>query len=417
MKTKLKKCYYNIYLTSFIIFFFALIQHISSQATEIDLDQKLTLNKEIIYGKLNNNFTYYIKKNVKPKKKATIHLILKAGSLMEDDDQLGLAHLIEHMVFNGTKSYPKNKIDDYLNSIGLQIGSDYNATTGFEKTTYKMEIPTDDISKIEKGLHILSEMVGYATLDDSSFEKEREIVEEEWRSDLGKSKRLYEGYKEYFYKDSKFKDRQPIGDIEIIRNFSYETARRFYDDWYRPDLMGIIVVGDFDPNHVKKIVEKYFSELENKNNRPMPSTLLPKYNDTIFLNQSDEEQTNISFTIQNKNKKLVLDTVRNIREKLIYDLIIKIVNDRFDALYEKEKMDYVAFVDAFSITSKTDTFLIGGFIKENRIKESLKSILIEFMHENEKNLYSEMFTKHNLFLTQGPTGNNRNYIFTRKNEN
>jgi zinc protease len=152
------------------IFFFTLIQCIYSQATEIDLDQKLTLNKEIIYGKLDNNFTYYIKKNAKPKKKATIHLILKAGSLMEDDDQLGLAHLIEHMVFNGTKNYTKNEIDDYLNSIGLQIGSDYNATTGFEKTTYKMEIPTDDISKLENGLHILSEMVGYATLDDSSFE-------------------------------------------------------------------------------------------------------------------------------------------------------------------------------------------------------------------------------------------------------
>jgi len=361
-----------------IIFFFTLIQCIYSQATEIDLDQKLTLNKEIIYGKLDNNFTYYIKKNVKPKKKATIHLILKAGSLMEDDNQLGLAHLIEHMVFNGTKSYTKNEIDDYLNSIGLQIGSDYNATTGFEKTTYKMEIPTDDISKLEKGLHILSEMVGYATLDDSSFEKERKIVEEEWRSDLGKSKRLYEEYKEYFFKDSKFKDRQPIGDIEIIKNFSYDTARRFYDDWYRPDLMGIIVVGDFDPSHVKKIVEKYFSELENKNNRPMPNTLLPKYNDTIFLNQSDEEQTNILFTIRNKNKKLVLDTVRNIREKLIYDLIITIVNARFDALHDKGKMDYdFALLYKSYITSKTDTLSIYAYLKENKIKEGLKSILIE----------------------------------------
>ena len=378
MKTKFKKSYYNIYLTSFIIFFFTLIHCISSQATEIDLDEKLTLNKEIIYGKLDNNFTYYIKQNVKPKKKATIHLILKAGSLMEDDDQLGLAHLIEHMVFNGTKSYPKNEIDDYLNSIGLQIGSDYNASTGFEKTTYKMEIPTDDISKLEKGLHILSEMVGYATLDDSSFEKERKIVEEEWRSDLGKSKRLSEEYKEYLFKDSKFKDRLPIGDIEIIKNFSYDTARRFYDDWYRPDLMGIIVVGDFDPSYVKKIVEKYFSKLENKSNRPLPNTLLPKYNDTIFLNQSDEEQTNIEFTIHNKDKKLVLDTVRNIREKLIYDLIITIVNARFDALHDKGKMDYdFALLYKSYITSKTDTLSIYAYLKENKIKEGLKSILIE----------------------------------------
>jgi zinc protease len=389
-------------LIELLVVIFIFFQCISTNATEINLDQKIPLDKEITYGKLDNGLTYYIKKNTSPKKKGTIHLIVKAGSLMEDDDQLGLAHLIEHMVFNGTKSYPKNEIDEYLNSIGLQIGSDYNATTGFEKTTYKMEIPTDDISKLEKGLHILSEMVGYATLDDSSFEKERKIVEEEWRSDLGKSKRLYEGYKEYFYKDSKFKDRQPIGDIEIIKNFSYDTARRFYDDWYRPDLMGIIVVGDFDPSHVKKIVEKYFSELENKNNRPMPNTLLPKYNDTIFLNQSDEEQTNILFTIRNKNKKLVLDTVRNIREKLIYDLIIQIVNDRFDALNDKGKMDYnFALVNRFPITSKTDILMPGGLIKENRIKEGVKSILTELerIRQNgfiEKEL--ELFKKKTCFL-------------------
>ena len=167
-----------------------------------------------------------------------------------------------------------------------------------------MEIPTDDIFKIEKGIHILSEMVGYASLNDTSFEKERKIVEEEWRADLGKGKRLYEEYQKYLYKDSKFVERQPIGDMEIIRNFSYDTAKRFYYDWYRPDLMGIIAVGDFDPSYVKKIIDKYFSKLENKNNRPLPSALLPKYDETIFLNQSDEEQTNILFTIRSKNKKM-----------------------------------------------------------------------------------------------------------------
>ena len=350
----------------------------TSQTNELDLNSKLQLNKEIIYGKLDNNFTYYIKQNLKPKKKASIHLILKAGSLMEDDDQLGLAHLIEHMVFNGTKNYPKNKIDEYLNSIGLQIGSDYNASTGYETTTYKMEIPTENISNIEKGINILSEMVGHASLTDASFDKEREIVEEEWRSDLGKSKRLYNEFQEYLYKNSKFAERQPIGDMEIIRSFSYETAKRFYYDWYRPNLMGIIAVGDFDPNYVKKIIEKNFSKLENKSNRSLPNTLLPKYNETIFLNQSDKEQTNILFTIRNKNKKLKLDTIRNARTNAVYTLIMDIVNDRFDGLNDKEKINYdIAILNKFSLTSKTDVFLIGGLIKENKIKEGLKSILTE----------------------------------------
>ena len=236
---------------------------------------------------------------------------------MEDDDQLGLAHLIEHMVFNGTKSYPKNEMDKYLNSIGLQIGSDYNASTGFETTTYKMELPTDNDLYLEKGIHILSEMVGHANLTDASFDKERKIVEEEWRSGLGKKQRLYDEFQNYLFKNSKFALRKPIGDMKIIKNFPYETAKKFYNDWYRPNLMGIIVVGDINPDNVKKIIEKNFSKLKNKSNRISPDSLLPKYSDTIFLNQFDEEQQNILFTIRNKNKKLKLNTTRNARTNAI----------------------------------------------------------------------------------------------------
>tara|TARA_B100000767_G_scaffold137173_1_gene129854 strand:- start:205 stop:2997 length:2793 start_codon:yes stop_codon:yes gene_type:complete len=358
-----------------IFLFFIFFQSLNA---EVSLDDKLLLNKEIIYGKLDNNLTYYIKKNSNPKKKASISLILKAGSLMEDDDQLGIAHLIEHMVFNGTKNYPKNEIDKYLSSIGLQIGSDYNASTGFETTSYRMEIPTDDISKIEKGIHILSEMLGSASLEDSAFEKERKIVEEEWRSGLGKSKRLFKDYKKYLYKNSKFIEREPIGDMEIIRNFSYDVAKRFYNDWYRPDLMGIIAVGDFDPVYIESIIAKYFNRLENKSNRPSPDTLLPKYNDSLFLNQFDKEQTNILFTIRNKSKKLPKDTLKNARTDIIHNLIIAIVNSRFVELNDKGSLDFdLALLDKFSLTSKSNAFLIAGLLKEDKINKGLESILAE----------------------------------------
>ena len=364
-------------MKKFLIIFLYFIFFQSLNA-EVSLDDKLLLDKEIIYGKLDNNFTYYIKRNSNPKKKASIRLILKAGSLMEDNDQLGIAHLIEHMVFNGTKSYPKNKIDEYLSSIGLQIGSDYNASTGFETTSYRMEIPTDDISKIEKGIHILSEMVGSASLEDSSFEKERKIVEEEWRSRLGKSKRLFKDFKKYLYKNSKFIEREPIGDMEIIRNFSYDVAKRFYNDWYRPDLMGIIAVGDFDPVYIESIIAKYFNRLENKSNRLSPNTLLPKYNDSLFLNQSDKEQTNILFTIRNKNQKLAKDTIKNARTDIIHNLIIAIVNNRFAELNDKGNVNFdFALVNKFSLTSKSNAFLIAAYLKEDKISEGLISILTE----------------------------------------
>ena len=376
----------------FIIFFFFFN---ISKADKLGLNSNLKLNNEIIYGKLDNGFTYYIKRNLKPKNKASIHLILKAGSLMEDDNQLGLAHLIEHMVFNGTKSYPKNEMDKYLNSIGLQIGSDYNASTGFETTTYKMELPTENYLYLEKGIHILSEMVGHANLTDASFEKERKIVEEEWRSGLGKNQRLYDELQNYLFQNSKFALRQPIGDMEIIKNFPYETAKKFYNDWYRPNLMGIIVVGDINSDYVKKVIEKNFSKLKNKSNRISPDSLLPKYNDSIFLNQFDEEQQNILFTIRNKNKKLKLNTVRNARTSAIHNLIIAIVNDRLDGLNDKKIMSYdIALINKTSLTSKTDAFFVGGLIKENNIKSGVESILLELERIKQNGFISEELELH-----------------------
>lgn len=376
----------------FIIFFFFFN---ISKADKLGLNINLKLNNEIIYGKLDNGFTYYIKRNLKPKNKASIHLILKAGSLMEDDNQLGLAHLIEHMVFNGTKSYPKNEMDKYLNSIGLQIGSDYNASTGFETTTYKIELPTENYSYLEKGIHILSEMVGHANLTDASFEKERKIVEEEWRSGLGKNQRLYDELQNYLFQNSKFALRQPIGDMEIIKNFPYETAKKFYNDWYRPNLMGIIVVGDINSDYVKKVIEKNFSKLKNKSNRISPDSLLPKYNDSIFLNQFDEEQQNILFTIRNKNKKLKLNTVRNARTSAIHNLIIAIVNDRLDGLNDKKIMSYdTALINKTSLTSKTDAFFVGGLIKENNIKSGVESILLELERIKQNGFISEELELH-----------------------
>ena len=219
-------------LLGILVFALTLFQIFSLTASEINLDQKIPFDQEIVYGKLDNGLTYYIKKNTTPKKKARIDLIIKAGSLMEDDDQLGLAHLIEHMVFNGTKDYPKNKIDEYFNSIGLSIGADFNAFTGFEKTVYTFSIPTEKTEFIRQGIHILSDISNFANLDDQSFEKERKIVEEEWRGSLGKDKRLFDEIKKVYFLNSKFAKRLPIGDIDIIRNFTYETAIRYYNDWY-----------------------------------------------------------------------------------------------------------------------------------------------------------------------------------------
>ena len=161
-----------------VFFIFFTFVHNFSYASEFPLDPKIK------YGKLENGLTYYIRKNDTPKKKVYLKLVVKAGSLMEEEHQRGLAHLLEHMAFNGSKNFPGNSIDEFLSSLGLNIGSHFNATTGYFKTNYQFEIPTDDINNVEKGIQILSDIAGNLDLKDDQFEKERKIVEEEWRQDL-----------------------------------------------------------------------------------------------------------------------------------------------------------------------------------------------------------------------------------------
>ena len=236
-----------------IIFFVAVIFNVN--AAEIDLKKILPMDPKITYGKLDNGVTYYIKNNQLPKNKAYVELVIKAGSLHENDDQQGLAHLLEHMAFNGTKSFPKNKIDSYLNSLGLSIGADFNASTGFTKTIYKLQVPTNTHEPLDTGVHILSEIASELTLEDQAFERERKIVEEEWRMDLGKFDRILEQQKPYIFKNSKYLTRDPIGKMEVIRNFKYQTAKDYYNQWYRPELMGVFIIGDVDQKKLNKLLK------------------------------------------------------------------------------------------------------------------------------------------------------------------
>ena len=362
-----------------LVFALTLFQIFSLTASEINLDQKIPFDQEIVYGKLNNGLTYYIKKNTTPKKKARIDLIIKTGSLMEDDDQLGLAHLIEHMVFNGTKDYPKNKIDEYFNSIGLSIGADFNAFTGFEKTVYTFSIPTEKTGFIEQGIHILSDISNFANLNDQSFEKERKIVEEEWRGSLGKDKRLFDEIKKVYFLNSKFAKRSPIGDIEIIRNFTYETAIRYYNDWYRPDLMAVVAVGDFDEKYVEELIKKYFSKIKSKNKkRDLPVTIIPNYNKSIYVVQSDPEQEESEIRILTKNKSIKLETLRDARISFIGNFCSNIVQKKLSNILTDNKTPLLsAYIGRFNFTLDNEFHIFAASLKETEIKEGVNFLLTE----------------------------------------
>ena len=196
---------------------------LSVKANEFPLDPNIT------YGKLDNNLTYYIRENQKPKDKAYIKMVIKAGSVMEEEHQQGLAHLLEHMAFNGSKNFPKRSVDEFMSSIGLNIGTHYNASTGFFTTNYEYEIPTNDPKNLETVIKIFADILKNLSLEDDAFERERKIVEEEWRGDIGSDQKYLEALYKVTLKNSLLEKRKPIGKIEVIRNFKYQDVKEFYE--------------------------------------------------------------------------------------------------------------------------------------------------------------------------------------------
>ena len=360
-----------------IIFFVAIIFNVN--ATEIDLTKKLPMDAKITYGKLDNGITYYVKNNQLPKNKAYVELVIKTGSLHENNEQLGLAHLLEHMAFNGSKSFPKNKIDEYLRSIGLSIGADFNATTSYERTVYKFQIPTSDEKYLDTGIHFLSEIGSELTLEDEAFDRERKIVEEEWRKSLGKLDRINELQKPYLFKNSKYLERDPIGTMDVIRDFNYETAKEYYRQHYRPELMGVFVVGDVDQKKTEQIIKKYFTSLKAKTpavERPLGT--VPKYNETIFANITDPEISGLYIQILNREPKLFIETGVNYKDYLIRYLTDTIFQKRLNRiLIEQDSPVISAYVNISELSEQEEMYTISAMLKEGQVKGGLKFLLNE----------------------------------------
>src|SRR5215203_5928866 len=208
------------------------------------LSQQMPVDPEVLVGALPNGLRYYVRPNGRPARQAELRLVVKAGSVLEDDDQRGLAHFVEHMQFEGTRHFPGQGINEFLGSLGLSIGADANASTSFDQTEYTLRVPTDVPGAIDKALTILEDWAGAATFDSAAIERQRAIVLAEWRMHLGAEERTAEKIHRVQLQGSRYADRTPIGSPETIGRASREQLTRFYRDWYRPDLMAVIVVGD-----------------------------------------------------------------------------------------------------------------------------------------------------------------------------
>ena len=298
----------------------------------LDMDALLPMDPSIRKAQLDNGLTYYIRHNTEPANRATLMLVVNAGSLQEDDDQLGVAHFLEHMIFNGTERFPKQALADYFESVGISFGRDVNAYTSYEETVYFLEFPTDDEEIINTAFQVTEDWASRATISQEEVDKERGVIlEEERLRDQNASGRLNTQITPFLLGESRYAERNPIGDLEIIRNVPAETLRRFYRDWYRPDLMAVIVVGDIDADAIETKIIQHFSGLPAPQTpRPRLTYSLPDHGDTRYLIFTDPEMPTTSARIILRQLAGEPGTFAAYRNKLIGYLFNTMLNYRLD---------------------------------------------------------------------------------------
>src|SRR5437870_6497211 len=222
------------------------------------LGQTVPVDPLITVGTLPNGLRYYVRENRQPQARAELRLAVNAGSVLEDEDQRGLAHFVEHMSFNGTLHFPRQDLGSFMQSLGMRFGAHVNAHTSFDETVYHLQIPTDNALVIDRSLLIMEDFAHNVSFDPDEIDKERGVILEEWRLGLGADERIQDVQFPLLLKGSRYAERLPIGKPEIIKNVNHDRLKQFYTDWYRPDLIAVIAVGDFDKSAVEPLIRSHF---------------------------------------------------------------------------------------------------------------------------------------------------------------
>ena len=344
--------------------------------------QQLPQDPSVKIGKLDNGFTYYLRQNAKPENRIEFRLAINAGSILEDDDQQGLAHFTEHMLFNGTKNFEKNELISFLQNMGLEFGGDLNAYTSFDETVYFLPIPTEDKENVDKALTVLSDWAHNATFDNTEIDKERGVVMEEWRLGRGAAQRMREETWPVVLQGSRYAERLPIGKESVLQNFKYDAAKRFYRDWYRPDLMAIIAVGDFDPAEMETKIKSYFGSIENpKQPKERKYYDLPPFKGTRIAVATDDEATGSSIAVGfitpgNDKPENVLNDFRN---GLLNGLYGQMINQRLREKVQSENPPYLFSFSGYgaSLGKYKKEYSIVVNVKDGMFKEGLKAAMVE----------------------------------------
>lgn len=344
-----------------------------------DLNAPINPDPNVKIGKLDNGMTYYIRANKKPENRVEFRLAVNAGSCQENEDQRGLAHFTEHMAFNGIKGYPHNTMIDELQKIGVTFGLGINAYTGFDETVFEITMPTDDPKNIQMGLNILNGWANGLLYDSKEIDAERGVISEEWRGGLGASDRMQKKWWPVLFKGSRYAERMPIGLIEVIQGFKYQTIKDFYHDWYRPDLQAVIVVGDINVDEMEAQIKKQFGKIKPvKNPRVKEEYPIAPNKEPLAVVATDPEAMGNTVLIVRKHPHFVMKTVGDFRTNLMYDLYNMMFDSRLSEMTQNPACPFLGASCGYGeLIGNTDMYGCQISSKEGRIIESIEALMRE----------------------------------------
>ena len=345
-----------------------------------DLTKPIPVDPDVKIGKLDNGIVYYIRKNAKPEDRVELRLAVNAGSILENDDQQGLAHFCEHMCFNGTVNFPKQELVNTIEKMGIRFGADLNAYTGFDETVYMLKVPTDQPELVDKGFQILEDWAHNVSLENEEIDKERGVILEERRLGLGADDRMRKKSFPVIFKGSKYAERVPIGTKEVLEGFKYETLKDFYKTWYRPNLMSVVVVGDMDIAAMEQKIKDHFGKLTNPANEKKREIFdLPDNQEPLISIETDPEATSNTLFFFYKHPKQVFKTIGDYKIKFMQEMFTGMINKRLDELGQKPDAPFIMAGTSYGefLARTKDSYLAYGMMKENQIDKGFLVILSE----------------------------------------
>src|SRR5436190_12626283 len=345
------------------------------------LSQQMPVDPEVLVGALPNGLRFYVRPNGKPAREAELRLVVRAGSVLEDDDQRGLAHFVEHMEFQGTRHFPGEGITAFLGALGLSVGADANAATGFDETEYLLRVPTEKPEVLDRALTVLEDWAGSATFDQAAIERQRAIVLAEWRMNLGASERVGDKIRRVQLDQSRYADRPPVGSPDVIEHAQRDQLLRFYRDWYRPDLMAVIVVGDVDREAVRQLIVRHFSSLTNPSpERPRPSFDVPEHPGTRYVVVLDKETTATTVQISDLRPARNQGSVGGYRAILADQLFAALIGARLTELTQSTNppfLDAAAGRELFPAPRTRDQAALQALVANDGIAPGLAALVTE----------------------------------------